>query len=301
MLEVLEKKFHSMCSSYPYYSKRLTSKETLEGYVDWMIKNHNGFVLYAHNEPVSFMHNIMSNQMFYKEKGVYTAEWGYYFDESYLSGMPLLLKASYEIYLEGKYTHHAISLLNHEPDTIKAFFENGYGSRCVDSLLKLANEFDIDYNGFSVAEATADDLESIIPIIEEHDMYMCAAPTLLGFDYTEPKEQYKEWMDNDDIIIWKATKDNLIYGIMMTTKGKAGGCDSIYDDKTIGIQTTHVLEKYRGNGIGKLLVEHVANYGVQQGYEKLSVDYESLNPSANAFWKKYFTPVITSVTRYLGK
>lgn len=224
-----------------------------------------------------------------------------FFNECHLRGLSLLLKASYDLCLQSGYTHHAISLLNNEPNTIRAFFENGYGSRCIDALWQLQKTFDVDYKGYSVTQATSKDMKAILPIIEEHDHYMCASPTLLGFTYDTASDQYENWMNDDDTLVWKITKDDVVYGIMKTTIGKSDGCDSISDNKTIGIQTTHVLEQYRGYGVGKILVEHIADYAIHQGYEKLSVDYESLNPSANGFWKKWFTPVITSVTRYIGK
>lgn len=87
----------------------------------------------------------MVDRMFYKEKGVYTAEWGYYFHEDHLRAVPLLLEESYKIYIEKGHTHHSISIGSNEAKALETMFDNGYASRCIDSIWKLDKKFKIDY------------------------------------------------------------------------------------------------------------------------------------------------------------
>ena len=47
------------------------------------------------------------------------------------------------------------------------------------------------------------------------------------------------------------------------------------------------------------LVNHAMGVLRAEGYLKLGVDYESINPTAWGFWNKYFTAYIYSLTQQI--
>jgi len=59
--------------------------------------------------------------------------------------------------------------------------------------------------------------------------------------------------------------------------------------------------EYRGKDIFQGLLNHVIVTLKAEGYESLGVDFESFNPTANAFWSKYFTAYANSVVRRIDE
>lgn len=55
------------------------------------------------------------------------------------------------------------------------------------------------------------------------------------------------------------------------------------------ITAAYCLSEHRGKGVFQNLLNHAAKLLKKEGYAYLGVDYESLNPTAYAFWQKYFS------------
>ena len=63
----------------------------------------------------------------------------------------------------------------------------------------------------------------------------------------------------------------------------------------------YCLSQYRGQMIVQNLLNYVINVLQKEGYKYLGVDYESFNPTAYHFWRKYFEPYTCSVTRRIDE
>ena len=70
-----------------------------------------------------------------------------------------------------------------------------------------------------------------------------------------------------------------------------------YDKKMRNIHGTYCVPEFRGQNVIQDLLEHVIRTLKTEGYELLGVDHESTNPTANRFWRKYFTDYTCSVLR----
>ena len=78
-------------------------------------------------------------------------------------------------------------------------------------------------------------------------------------------------------------KNNCLYG----AERQCGEfCDGAY-----------CLPEYRGKNIFQNLLNYVILILSHEGSLYLGVDYESMNPTAYYFWRKYFKPYTCSVTR----
>jgi GNAT superfamily N-acetyltransferase len=63
----------------------------------------------------------------------------------------------------------------------------------------------------------------------------------------------------------------------------------------------YCLPEHRGKGIGQYLLKLLARHLKKQGYTRLGVDFESVNPSGSGFWLKYFTAYTHSVVRRIDE
>ena len=70
-----------------------------------------------------------------------------------------------------------------------------------------------------------------------------------------------------------------------------------YDKKMRNIHGTYCVPEFRGQNVIQDLLEHVIRTLKTEGFELLGVDHESTNPTANRFWRKYFTDYTCSVLR----
>lgn len=71
----------------------------------------------------------------------------------------------------------------------------------------------------------------------------------------------------------------------------------VHDPGTLAICGLWVDPSARGFGVGERLLASLVDEGIAQGTTLISVDCETHNPEARAFWLKYFTPVAWSLER----
>ena len=86
-------------------------------------------------------------------------------------------------------------------------------------------------------------------------------------------------------------------GIHAVRGAQPGAADIVSAETTIAITGAYTDPTYRGRGAGKALLDAALRNYAGRGYTGCSVDFESFNPEAAAFWMKYFTPVCLSVMR----
>lgn len=295
--DLLLKKFETVYQEVSELPKKFISKASLESKINYMLTENVGFIA-IDKEPVAFIFGIFLEDMFYHRKGVYTPEWGFYFNNQ-PKVMLELLRNTYNVMKESDHQDHSISFFEHNQTDIQFMFDNCYGSRCMDAHLLV--KADKIYNSDLKFESISDqNMEAILPILKEHNAYMNAAPALLGFDYENEQHQLKNWMNDKNVVLFAVTLNNEIIGMTKLVKGLSGGCDCASNSETLGIETTHIFEKHQGQGFGSMVVEMIHQYASQQGYKFLAVDYETMNPSAHYFWPKWFTPTIRSLVRNIG-
>jgi len=71
----------------------------------------------------------------------------------------------------------------------------------------------------------------------------------------------------------------------------------VHGDLTLAICGLYVDPAIRGRSVGDNLLRALVSAGAQRGYELVSVDCETHNPEARAFWTARFKPVTWSFER----
>ncbi len=69
------------------------------------------------------------------------------------------------------------------------------------------------------------------------------------------------------------------------------------DPQMQNICGAYCMPQYRGQGVIQGLLGYAMKVLKDEGYTKLGVDFESLNPTAWGFWTKYFKAYTYSLTR----
>ena len=61
------------------------------------------------------------------------------------------------------------------------------------------------------------------------------------------------------------------------------------------------MPEHRGRGVYKNLLNYVINTLKTEGYARLGVDFESINPSGSGFWLKSFHAYTNGVVRRIDE
>lgn len=290
-------KFKKSYDTFNMLPKKYVHVDDVSDLVNTMIDNKKAVVL-IDDDIIGFIDISYEGKLFYNKLGVYTTEWGNYFPENNIKGCLLLLNYLYDYMTEHQLLDHTISIMENEKELIETLFNMSYGSRCMDAHA-LVEKKSIKTDK-TIRKATIDDLALLKELLKVHHKYLQMAPTLIGMKYGDEESTLLNWLNDDDITLLVMVEANKILGVMKTVKGESGGCDCSYDDKTLGIETTQLLTELQGQGLGKLFIDFVHDYGYQNGFKYLAVDYETMNPTAQYFWPKHFTPTVRSLIRSIG-
>ncbi|MBN2796102.1 MAG: GNAT family N-acetyltransferase [Clostridia bacterium] len=294
VLELLKIRKEEILKHFPMLPESFFSDQFLILKIEEMIVSGNGFIVTTGGET-GFIFSYYLNDMFYQRKGAYTPEWGHYLPTE--EHMSLLLNAIYKNMLAKGCVDHSISFFNHNSSLQNYLFENAYGSRCMDGHAIVTPTIS---NSNHVREAKKEDLIFLTEVLKEHHVYMNNAPIFLGFHFESEEAKILDWLNDSNCKLFIILNQNKPIGFTYLNLSGSGGCESASDEKTLGIETTHILERYRFGGHLNKLVTFYHQFAFENGYTRIAVDYETMNYKAKKSWSRYFTETIRSCVRNIG-
>lgn len=192
---------------------------------------------------------------------------------------------------------HVVTFLAGDPVDERFWFWNGFGLIVVDCVRSMDP---IPISGrcrLTIRRATIEDLSAVVEIEAEHWRHYLQPPILMTSPSPDGINEFTEFFKNPDNSVWIALDDSRIAGYIRCEKSSLGAAAILNDPRTVAITGAYTRPQYRGLGAAPaLLNEAIAEYK-RRGYQRCSVDFESFNPEAAAFWVRYFTPVCYSVLR----
>lgn len=148
---------------------------------------------------------------------------------------------------------------------------------------------------FDIKKAEEDDIPRIADIHRRHNLYYRSSPIFMPNEDGDPIKDLTEWFQKENRLLWIADQNNEPLGYMRL---QPDGESFISEHPSImNITGVYVEADYRGSGIGTQLLDTVQNWLQKNNYILCGVDFESINPPASNFRKRYFTPYIYSLTR----
>jgi GNAT superfamily N-acetyltransferase len=193
---------------------------------------------------------------------------------------------------------HAVCLYAHDKEAQEQFFRYGFGLRCVDAIRRMDEIATPTCEGYDFNDLAPDELPQILPLDHMLDAHMAACPTFI----LRPS-------DTQESFIKKAERFRSVFFIAKYKSQIVAYIRAELDGETF-IQDTpgylHVkgafcLPEHRGKGIHQMLLSLLVHKLRTQGYTRLGVDFESINPSGYAFWLKYFDAYTHSVVRRIDE
>ena len=136
--------------------------------------------------------------------------------------------------------------------------------------------------------------------MEESRYYYLKAPIFLKRDIYTKEALFKLIGESNIFIAW----DNSVpIGIMSLILSERYNIETlaVIGSGLIKDLGAYIKPEYRGKGIGKRLLKEVFDHCKNASIPYVHLSYETANPYANRFWRKYFKPIILSVRRTVNK
>lgn len=204
-----------------------------------------------------------------------------------------LYQAAAEKWVAAGALSHTVTLCAHDRAAGEALFTLGFGLRCVDAI-RFLDRGETAESPYTFAELSPGEAACVTPLYHGLIRHLEQSPCLMCCQRAYDQGP-AERIQRREARIWAAwDRGNPIGYLECKEEGENFLCQA---PDMLNICGAYLLEPYRGQGVFDLLLRHVMNGLHREGYRRLGVDYESLNPTAYGFWGKHFTPYTHGVAR----
>ncbi|MEX1376654.1 MAG: GNAT family N-acetyltransferase [Eubacteriales bacterium] len=202
-----------------------------------------------------------------------------------------------EMWVNQSLLSHSITLYSTDSDGIGSFFDNGFGKRCVDGIMDIRKDSIYAKNSSDFFELPKNDFALVHSLSNLTKIHLQKSPAFMPIK-PESLEEFIKNITDDTRIFAAKQKDKIIAYLQIQNSGET----FISQNKCMmNITGAYTIEEYRGSKIYSELLRYVINILKNENYSHLGVDYESINPTANAFWQKSFVPYTYSLTRRIDE
>ena len=205
-----------------------------------------------------------------------------------------LYQAAGEKWLARGALSHAVALYAHDEVAIRGFFVNGFGQRCADAIRALSSVESGDRGNCVFTELKGEQRMRVLPL--ENDLllhYRNSSCFMKRELFTE--QTYARRLEELAARVFVAQNgDEIVAFAAITDEGETFVSTA---DGMMNICGAYCLPGYRGKGIYHALIGYLTDTLKNEGYTRLGVDYESINPTAQHFWPKLFAPYTRGVVR----
>ncbi len=193
---------------------------------------------------------------------------------------------------------HTIAIYTRDAIAVDSFFHSGFGLRCVDAIRPL-QKIDIPINSeYQIRPAVKADYAQIAEHENSLTKHLRSAPMFMPRNPNKTAE-YIAKSEEEGVEYFVAVLNGRIIGfIEIADEGENFASNNNSVKNVCG---AYVVPEYRSQKIADMLLSYVSDILLERGYLSLGVDYESFNPTANAFWQKHFTPYTYSLARRIDE
>ena len=200
-------------------------------------------------------------------------------------------------------TYHGIALYAHDLDVIGAFFQYGFGLRCVDAIRDMGQ---IELSGCRKEQESNMEFRELqkeeIPLVREvRRMLSDHLGESPCFMYSSESD-FASWIqraEQRDSRLFAALQEKNV--VAFYEVNGIGENFATWTPDMKSICGAFCLPEYRGTGISQELLNYVIATLKEEGIQRLGVDFESFNPAGCTFWLKYFDAYTNSVVRRIDE
>jgi GNAT superfamily N-acetyltransferase len=209
-----------------------------------------------------------------------------------------MYQAAGEKWVRAGASSHAICLYAHDRETQDQFFRYGFGMRCIDAIREMDELTTPLPEGYSFGRVTLEDSLAVLPLDNLLDQGYIDSPFFMFRAGHSEEEWSAYWKESDPTCLVAYCDRKAVAFILAELSGET------FIQETPGyrhITGLYCMPEHRGKGVSQKLLDLTIQNLKADGYARLGVDYESVNPSGSAFLQKYFTAYTHSVVRRIDE
>lgn len=190
--------------------------------------------------------------------------------------------------------YHAIGVYAHDTQAVGAFFQYGFGLRCIDAIRAMNCIHCTPVIGYTFRMLPKEEVAAIRQMRIRLSAHIGESPC---FVYDSP-QMVKDWIakaEKRDSQVFVAERDGVAVAFIEVVEVGENFITETPNMKNIC--GAFCLPQHRGTGLFANLLNFTVAQLCAEGVTLLGVDYESFNPTASGAWGKYFTPYTHSVVR----
>jgi GNAT superfamily N-acetyltransferase len=209
-----------------------------------------------------------------------------------------------DTWVDDGYTTHLISTLANDTTAIETWHWMGFGYIAVDTIRDLAPVVpaapaQATMPGLEVREAGMADLDAVVALDAALVRHMAASPIFMTAE-VDTVEAYAAIVEDAQSAVWLALHHDEPAAYLFAGPASDDASTVIRAPGTTSIGGAYTQPALRGTGVATALLQELVAWAPTAGYERISVDFEPMNPPAARFWLRHFTPVVYTLSRYTG-
>lgn len=211
----------------------------------------------------------------------------------------LLFQHASEEMIKEEILSYAICVYSHDTEVMTALTMNGFGIRCSDAIRNIDKPLNIQINiDYSYEEIHYNKAGCLLSLKNSLARHMRKSPTYF------PNEEFSEesfiemcYKRQSRFFVAK-DKSEIIGYFEIKNEGETFITE---EPGYLHICGAYLKENYRGKNILQNLLSFVLETLKNDGIKRLGVDFETINPTALRFWKKYFDSYTYSFVRRIDE
>jgi GNAT superfamily N-acetyltransferase len=291
----------------PVLTSRFEAPDELAPAIAGLIRHGSGCIAAENGKPVGFMAGWRIGEFMGTQDGVFVPEAGFGTDSADPRRIIQIFDALYaelcREWCHAGFLNHAIITYDEEREFRNHLFHQGFGGVCMDAVrpaLSLNLPVPADLRVFEVKSADDSAMMAWMDLCNLHAAYMRSAPLYLGSAQERHEmAELLEWLSHDTHHAWIAVKtsDGTPVSYLQLEMETDGTSMLVRDPHNMAVTGAFTKPDMRGNGVATLLLDAALRKAASLGMKSVSVDFETRNAPAMAFWARHFTPFAFSVLR----
>lgn len=195
---------------------------------------------------------------------------------------------------------HAIGVPASSPELLDELSLLGWGRIVLDAarpareLLAHESRHDIDA---SIRCAVSEDAVALSLLDAQLAKHIADPPVLMPHAHGLDAGEWSAWLGDADSVTLIAERAGELIGFIKAAPPQMDVSWFVQGNETLAICGMWVNPEFRGQGVASALVDALATTALEVGRTLISVDCETHNPEARAFWLSRFVPVSWSFER----
>jgi len=299
MISMIENQYleerESVQSLPPFMDLKNDIKKSLVSYFEHM----EGFGIFDNHRLLAFMMGYEMGTFWGNQKGVLVPLFGHgSIKENRKLHIQMLYQYMAQKWVDHGWLSHAVKIHAHDQESIDAWFELGFGNRCIDAI-KTVKTHTIVNRPIRIKKASVNDLEILLMIKKDFGQFFKSSPLFMSGSESNPSQKIREWLSKENHHQWIAYRDEKPIGMI---KIEPEGETLVSRMKgMMNITGIYVIEEERQNGIGQYLLSYLDQWLTKHHYSRCGVDYESFNVLGAGFWEKSFQVYTRTLSRRIDE